>query len=102
MNINPSVAPYVCLKFPLPVGEGMNILIDRRWQLVEAFLNYSSLTSLEDKELEEQATFNALVMLIGGFFGEKILEGRDAKVMWHHFGIGVQETIRLYAEEDKD
>ena len=99
MTPNPSVNQYVCAIFALPTGFGMDTLLARRWQLVEHFLRYSIDTSLEDVEIEEQATFNALTMLVGQFLGEMVLNGKDAKKMWGVFGMGVQQTLSLYADD---
>lgn len=99
MEPNPSITPYFCLTFPLPTGLGMDILIERRWQIVAAYLRFCSETELKDDNIEEQARMNALVMLTAQFMAEMVLRGRDVKYVWAMFAVGVQQIVHLYAEE---
>ena len=98
MTPNPRVTPYVC--FTVAVDHKMEVLLRRRYHIVESIYKILQHGELEDYDQELLAQFNALLFVTGNLFGDLIDEGKDAKEMWRLYSWGVQQILNLRMLEE--
>lgn len=101
MHPNPRIAPYFCLEIDLPLDPELAIVIKRCLELVRAFHRAREQTAINNVDLETLADSNAVVILTGQFFCDRIIEGKDGSLLWRAFSNGVQQFVSLYLSENK-